>query len=163
MYTFLLSHIETIKGSILWVIFNSSSHTEKKYNSLSHFKKFNSSSLNSLRQKINSFSRCFSRRKSSILWVTFNKRVQFFESYSEKGSILGVTFKKKGSILWVIWKNIQFFRSNWNKKRFNSLSHIDFFQSCWQKVQFFESYFFWKKSSILWFKNVSVLWVNTWQ
>ena len=64
------------------------------------------------------------------------------------------------------------------KKRFNPLSHIQFFESCWKKVQSFESYsILWvmlKKGSVLWVvflkkihsliqKNVSILWVICWK
>ena len=116
--------------TILWVIFekgfNSVSHIQKKI-SLSHVGKqegFNS--LTHIRKAFNSLS-------------YIRKRVQFFESYFQKGSILWVIFNKKEvqcfrvffflktrAILWGIlprkFNSLSLFLSK--KKRFNSLSHV---------------------------------------
>ena len=86
----------------------------------------------------NSLSHFFGKEFNSFFWkkkVTFKKkRVQFFESYKKKSSILWVVLIK-GSIRWV------------KRKRFNSVSHIQrkvqFWESCEKRVQFFQSY--WKK------------------
>ena len=84
------------------------------------------------------------KKKGSILWVVFEKGVQFCELFSKK-SILGVIFKKKGWVLWVIFqkegsilwvvlkKKVQFCESYYwkvqfvescEKKGFNSFNHI---------------------------------------
>ena len=93
----------------------------------------------------------FRFKKNLILWVIL-KKIQFFESYSKRGSILWVI--KRSSILWVIIlkREVQFCEPC--KKRFNSLSHtkrgrFNSFESCskksilWvifkKKVQFYES------------------------
>ena len=91
-------------------------------------KRFNS--LNHTQKEVQFFRVMF--RKSSILCVIFKKIVQFFASYSKKkGSILWVVFKKS-STLWVIQRVQHFVFLTFFQK--HSLSQIQ------KKVQFFESY-----------------------
>ena len=52
-------------------------------------------------KKLNSLGRCW-EKKGSILWVTFQKKVQFCESCSKKGSTLWSHTRKKVQILWVV-------------------------------------------------------------
>ena len=69
---------------------------------------------------------CESRKQGSTLWVTFEKKAQFFESHSRK-----VQFFESYSKGWVIFKKVQFCESHRKEK----------------SVQYFESF---KKGSILW-------------
>ena len=186
----LLSHIEKQER------FNSSSHVKKSFNFEFYFffflkKKFK---FMTIFQPQISFSESHSRKwdrfiescsnksefdslshsqkkRGSILWIILNKKVQFFESYSSKNSILWVKLKekkvqffesysKRGSILWLIFNKKG---SSQIKKEFNPLSlkintilwvklkkKFQLFESYWKtrKVQFFASY--WKKTSTLW-------------
>ena len=85
-------------------------------------------------------------KNTRILWLIPNKKVQFFEPYLKKSSILWVLKKfsslsqsKKGSILWVTFLS----------EKINSMSRI------FKKVLFFESDF-WKKklfASFFWEKK----------
>ena len=114
------------KGSNLWVILQQEEGsillgTLKKLNSLSYIqRRFNS--LSQIKTKVQLF---FEKRfikegqfnesftKSSILWIIVekkNKRVQFFESFFQTGSIISVSqnFCKKKN-LWVMLKKwVQF-------------------------------------------------------
>ena len=54
------------------------------------------------KKKVQFCESCPKKKRGSILWVVFEKGVQFCELYSKK-SILGVIFKKKGWVLWVIF------------------------------------------------------------
>ena len=190
------------KGSILWVIFkkiNSWSHfltfqnilcvnffLQKRFNSVSHNFWKNQNSFNHVEKRFNSVGHIqekgsihwvILKKKSSILWVIFDKIAlnslsHILEIRFEKGSILWVILKKekfnssghiekrgsisagekKGSILWV------YFAST---KKFDSLSHIQ------KWVQFIESYS--KRGSNLWvqkkkfnswlIERSSILWV----
>ena len=144
------------KKSILWVIFwkrvpfFESYFLKKKKGSIleSYWKNIQSLSQigkgSCLRvscfSKKNQFLESRSKKKSSILGVTFKKKFNSWSHVQKKSSILGVTFQKvqlfeshskKGSIICVTFK-----------KRFNYLSHIQ------KKFQLFGSHF--TKSSILW-------------
>ena len=72
--------------------------------------------------------------------------------------------EKEGSILWDILKTFSILSVKLKqKKRFNLLRHIQFFESCWKRFSSYSRIFFWKKKgSILWFENVSILWVICW-
>ena len=135
---------ESWEKSILWEFFfkknqffksnENMSYMQKKkkvFDSLSRIekKRFDSLTLSRIYLTKIQFFESYSKR-GSILWVTFEKRVQFFESHlSKEGSILWVTFRKG---------KVQFFESFW-EKRFYSLNH--------KKGQFFASDL--EKSSIL--------------
>ena len=109
----------------------------------SNFKMFNSLSLNSktilwiiFKTGFNSLSHI--EKKISILRVMWRKvqfwvkkKVQFFDSFNQNFN--WVTFKKMGSIHWVVFEK---------KKEFDFLSHTQ------KEIQFFESYL--KQDSILW-------------
>ena len=116
------------------------------------------------------FVESYSTKKSSILRVLSEKGVQFFESYQKEFNSLShirkkefnsfshfFFEKKKGSILWVIFKKVQFCESNSKKKSilwiitlflngFNSSSEIKKGSFLWvmvlliKKFQFYESY-----------------------
>ena len=128
-----LSHISWSNVSILCVIwkkkvFISLRHIQRKgFNSLRHIQRkrvqlfaYLKKGLKSLThiKKFNSLSHT---KKTPILWLILNKKVQFFEPYLKKSSILWVLKKsvlrvKKGSILWVmflfesdIFKKVPFF------------------------------------------------------
>ena len=74
------------------------SHMQKKvFDSLSRIekKRFDSLTLNRIYLTKIQFFESYSKR-GSILWVTFRKgKVQFFESFWEKGSILWIIFRKR--------------------------------------------------------------------
>ena len=119
-----LSRIQQ-KSSILWVILKKEvqffDSYWKRFNSLSHVKKINSLSLK--KNKSLSHMKRFNNRVEFLGWVIyFHKR---FNSY-------GFFFKKRGSILWVMFKRRFKFLSH--KTRFNSLSQC-------KKSKFFESFF----------------------
>ena len=128
-----MSHVGK-KGSILCIIwknwFSSVSH-EKTFNSFSQQKSF--FYLIDIFQKINSSRHLFLFffQKRSILWDSFSNRR--FKSSSD--------LLKEDSIPWVILK-----------KRFNSLSHIQFFESDCKKKQSLILSVVLKKGSILWIK-----------
>ena len=125
--------------------------------------------ISSTKKKTNSLSLFIKKKKSSILWALLSKKSSILWVIFSKGSILEGHITKIYTILSVKLKQ---------KKRFNPLSHIQFFESCWKKVsvlwvvflkqinsliqkmfQFFES-FVWKEGSILWIKKkVQFLWV----
>ena len=172
------------KGSIIWVIFNSLSHIEKK--KIKPWVKL---------KKAHFLESHFSKKKNSILGVTFKKgfnslshigkkKVQFFESYWEnKGSIIWVIFNSLSHIEkkinpWVKLKKVHFLESHFffskkklflesrSKKKFNSLSHIQkrvqFFAPYSRKrVQFLPSYSKEKSVQVFWviWKEGSILWV----
>ena len=84
--------------------------------------------------------------KNSILWIIFKKEVQFFESDLEKGSILCVVSKKKGSILWVMRKKVHLFESCSKKKAHFCESYSNESSSLWvifKKRERFNSFESW--------------------
>ena len=123
------------KSSILWAFFPKVQSFEsllkkkktKGFNSLSQFSRQDQSFL---------WVKIFVKQ---ILWVMLKKWVQFCESCQKKGFNSVSHVKKKGSILWVIFKKNQFLESFLlfflfktffesfffflKKKRFNSVSH----------------------------------------
>ena len=130
-----LSHIQK-KSSILWVMLQKEEGsillvTLKTFNSLSY-----------IQRRFNPLSHCWKKKK--------NKRVQFFESFFQTGSIISVSqhFCKKKN-LWVMLKKWVQFCKSCQKKGFNSVSYIQKINS-WSHFllffkTFFESFFFAKK------------------
>ena len=159
-------------GSILWVMLKRRVQflwdvfffqknwirLKKGFNYLTHFPKVNSFKSN---QKYNSSSRILIRVQFFPFFLK-KKKVQFCDSNSKKkGSILWVKFKnsqfcesffEKSSFLGVIFEQKVRFFSSYLNKRSNSLRHIkeirvQFFGHIERKkVQFCESY--WKNSSL---------------
>ena len=138
----------------------------KGFNSLSHFSRQDHVQKNGF----NFYESCWKKR--SILWVVFEKGVQFCEWNSEKINSWSHFFFfwkyfLKGSSLWVLKKIFEFFflvRKNQvfescYKEGFNSSSHIE--KNLWDilkrssvlcivflgKAQFFESFFFFLTNS----------------
>ena len=161
---------------------NSVSHVSKKFNSESHVQKrvhhfgvIVEKTLNSSIQIEKKF-HLPSHKKVLILGVKkSSKRFkgQFFESFSEKGSIslshipkkkfnsVSRVQKKKVQFFESHWKKVQLFASHWKKGSF-FLSHVNkkvqFFESFVKRVQFFQSYSI--KCSILWITwEKTILWV----
>ena len=179
-----LSHISLQKCAILWVIFKKSG-----FNSLRYFIWKNSESRSKRVQFFDSFSKVNSLKsikKGSTLQVilkNFNslshiekvllRKVQFFESYFEKGSILWEIFwgrvqfcesyEKKCSILWVVLKKV-FNSVSRIEKRMNSVSRIekkDEFCGSASKRKFNSvSYFYWWKNFESWKKKGPFLWIK---
>ena len=155
-------------GSILWVIFLDqmfqffASYERKRCSTLRHIQRKGFNSLRRIERKrvqlfaylkkglkslthIKKFNSLSHTKKTPILWLILNKKVQFFEPYLKKSSILWVLKKsvlrvKKGSILWVMFL---------------------FASDIFKKVPFFESDFFFKKKKlcIIFLRKNSILWV----
>ena len=142
--------LKRMQDSILWVMLNRrvqffESFWKEGFNSVSYFLKekwFNS--LNHV-QKVGSISMSQCWRKSSILWVMLNRRVQFFESCWTEGFNSFSHVEQKGSILWVMLKRrVQFCQSFW-KEGFNSVSLIKKKGSI-QWIIFFEKFNSWSQN-----------------
>ena len=142
------------KSSILWVIVEKNKRVqffESFFQTGSRSKKWVQFLWVMLKKGFNFYESCWTKR--SILWVVFEKGVQFcewnsekinswsfffFEKYFLKGSSLWVLNHviKKGSILRVILKKI--FESYWKEVQF----FVSYF---WEKLNSLSRFFFWQK------------------
>ena len=110
-----LSHIGK-KGSILWGVLKKSSILwviVKKVSMLRVFCFFQKNHWITFKEKVQFFELNF--KISSFVWIKMQNK--------KKSSILWVTFNKKIQFIWVISKKVQFFESY--IKRFNYLSHFE--------------------------------------
>ena len=146
-------------SSILWVI------VQKEFNSFGHVQKKGSIHWVIKKKKVQ-FCESFFQKRVQFFWVILRK-FQVFESYSFFESFWKIQFFEsyfaKGSILWVIFQKEFNSVSHIRKNRFNLLSHIRKKSSIlwvlFKKVLLFEPIFLlmvqfsethFKKNSILW-------------
>ena len=126
--------------------FNSLSYIQRRFYSLSHFKK-NSTLIEKRFINEAQFNESFT--KSSILWVIVEKtkKVQFFESIFQTGSIISVSqnFCKKKN-LWVTFKKMGSISMNHVEKRVQSILWV----MSHQKKKFNSVSCIRKRCSILW-------------